>query len=98
MFRKVYRDVRFQAIARIQAFVKSKFLHFNLFSTCFWRLLAQIYTLFQAVSFGSANTSPSIMEILINFSLHFSIGVDARLKFSIEPLPGKKAFRQVSVP
>ena len=47
------RDVSFQAIAWIQAFMKLKFPHFFIFSP-FWRLLARIHTLFQAFALRSA--------------------------------------------
>ena len=48
------KDVSFPAFAGIPAFMKSKSPYFYLFSACFWRLSAQIHSLFQAFSFMSA--------------------------------------------
>ena len=60
------RDVSFQAIAWIPAFMKSNFPHFLFIFSLFWRLLAQIHTLFQAFSFRSAYIPVVWMGLVLN--------------------------------
>ena len=66
------RDVSFSAFAGILSIMKSKFLHFDIFSACFWGSVAQIHVLFQAFSLRGYCTPGQFLECFCIFLKNYN--------------------------